>query len=130
MASSESDNTQQGDPPGRWRALTVLGVAMVLSMATWFSASAVLPQLRAHLSLSTTEASWLIIAVQLGFVAGAVVSAFASLADVVAPKRLMFAGSMVAGLANLGLLIAPGSSAAIGFVSSPERRWQVSIHLP
>ncbi len=101
------------DAAGRWRALAVLAAAMVLSMATWFSASAVLPQLRAEWSLSTTAASWLTIAVQLGFVTGAVISAVVNLADTVAPRRLILAGSVVAASANLGLLAASGPAAAI-----------------
>jgi len=91
----------------------VLAVAMVLSMATWFSASAVLPQLRDEWGLSTTAASWLTIAVQLGFVAGAVVSAVANLADIVAPRRLILAGSLVAATANLGLLTVSGAAGAV-----------------
>jgi MFS family permease len=86
---------------------------MVLSMATWFSASAVLPQLRDEWGLSTTAASWLTIAVQLGFVAGAVVSAVANLADIVAPRRLILAGSLVAATANLGLLTVSGAAGAV-----------------
>ena len=91
----------------------MLAVAMVLSMATWFSASAVLPQLRHEWGLSTTAASWLTIAVQLGFVAGAVVSAVANLADIVAPRRLILAGSLVAATANLGLLAVSGATGAV-----------------
>ena len=91
----------------------MLAVAMVLSMATWFSASAVLPQLRDEWGLSTTAASWLTIAVQLGFVAGAVVSAVANLADIVAPRRLILAGSLVAATANLGLLTVSGGAGAV-----------------
>ena len=91
----------------------MLAVAMVLSMATWFSASAVLPQLRDEWGLSTTAASWLTIAVQLGFVAGAVVSAVANLADIVAPRRLILAGSLVAATANLGLLTVSGAAGAV-----------------
>ncbi len=101
------------DPPGRWRALAVLAVAMVMSMATWFSASAVLPQLRDQWGLSTTAASWLTIAVQLGFVVGAVASALLNLADIVAPRRLILAGSLAAAAANLGLLLASGAGIAI-----------------
>lgn len=105
--------TRAGDPPGRWLALAVLATAMVMSMATWFSASAVLPQLREQWGLSTTAASWLTIAVQLGFVVGAVASAVLNLADIVAPRRLILAGSLVAAVANLGLLVATGPVSAI-----------------
>ena len=57
----------------RWRALALLAVTLVLSMTTWFSASAVIPQLREEWDLSATAAAWLTIAVQVCFVCGAVV---------------------------------------------------------
>ena len=72
---------------GRWRALTLLAVALVLSMTTWFSASAVVPQLRGEWGLSDGAAAWLTIAVQLGFVCGALVSSLLNLSDVASPKR-------------------------------------------
>ena len=53
-------------------------------MATWFSATAVIPQLRASGALAGA-ASWLTIAVQLGFVAGALVSLVLNVGDVIAP---------------------------------------------
>jgi len=55
----------------RRAALALLALALILAMTTWFSASAVIPQLRAEWHLSSTAASWLTIAVQLGFVTGA-----------------------------------------------------------
>ena len=81
---------------------------MVLSMTTWFSASAVLPQLRSEWELSTATASWLTISVQLGFVAGALVSATLNLADLIAPRRLILVGATGAAAANLVLLAARG----------------------
>ncbi len=101
------------DPPGRWAALARLATAMILSMTTWFSASAVLPQLRDRWDLSTNTGSWLTIAVQLGFVVGAVASAATNLADLLAPRRLMLLGSLGAAAANLGLLVAGGAGEAI-----------------
>jgi MFS family permease len=97
-----------GEPTRRWRQLAVLAVSMVLSMTTWFSASAVLPQLRAEWDLSTATASWLTISVQLGFVAGALGSATLNLADLIAPRRLILAGSVGAAGANALLLAADG----------------------
>lgn len=86
---------------------------MVLSMTTWFSASAVLPQLRDEWGLSTTASSWLTIAVQLGFVGGALASATFNLADLVAPRRLILVGATGAALSNLLLLAADGPMMAI-----------------
>ena len=101
------------EPRGRWAALAVLASAMVLSMATWFSASAVLPQLRPIWRLSTGTASWLTIAVQLGFVGGAVTSAALNLADVIEARRLILIGAIGAAFANFGLVFASGASGAI-----------------
>jgi MFS family permease len=95
------------------RALAWLSVALVLGMSTWFSASAVVPQLEALWDLSATAKAWLTIAVQLGFVTGAVVSATLNLADVLAPRSIILIGAAAAGLANLGLLAAGGAITAI-----------------
>jgi MFS family permease len=99
--------------PGRYRALTVLAAAMVLAMAPWFSASAVIPQLRDDWGLSTGAASLLTIAVQMGFVTGAVISAGLNLADTVPPRRLILYGTLGAALANAGLVLADGPELAV-----------------
>ncbi|RLE26407.1 MAG: MFS transporter [Actinobacteria bacterium] len=115
MSTPQPISTTQDtpDPDGRWQALAVLGTAMVLSMATWFSASAILPALRQQWGLSVSAASWLTIAVQLGFVAGALVSAFFGLADTIRPRTMIFAGTLIAAAANAGLLFVSGSAGAI-----------------
>jgi len=84
----------------RWRALALLALAMVLSMSTWFSASAVLPALRERWSLGSVESSLLTIAVQIGFVAGALVSAITNLSDIVPARRVFFVASLGAAAAN------------------------------
>lgn len=95
------------DPaPGRWRALLLLALAVVLAMSPWFSAAAVLPQLRALWGWSAAQGAWLTLAVQLGFVLGALISAALGLADRFPPQRLVLFGALGAGLANAGLLLA------------------------
>ncbi|CAN5255770.1 MFS transporter [soil metagenome] len=101
------------DPRGRWRALAILGAAVLLAMTTWFSASAVLPELAALWALSASAGAWLTIAVQLGFVAGAVASAALTLPDLVPPRRLVLLGALGAAAANLLLLFAEGPAQAI-----------------
>ena len=101
------------DPAGATAQLAVLAVAMVLAMSTWFAAAAVLTELRDEFGLSRTEGSWLTIAVQLGFVAGAVGAAVANLPDLVSPRRLMLVGAIIAAAANLTLLVAPDLPAAM-----------------
>ena len=86
------------------RSLVLLAVALVLSMSTWFSASAALPQLREEWSIGNTASAWLTIAVQLGFVAGALFSSVVNLADVRSARLVIVGGSLGAAAANLGLL--------------------------
>lgn len=100
------------DPEGRWRALALLAFAAFLEMTTWFSASAVLPQLRAAWGVSPEAGAWLTISVQLGFVAGALVSAVLNLADIISPRRLMLYGGAGAAAFNLALLASHGLSSA------------------
>ncbi|HZF58853.1 MAG TPA: MFS transporter [Rubrobacter sp.] len=98
---------------GRWYALALLALTLVLSMTTWLSASAVIPQLRAEWGLSDNAAAWLTIAVQLGFVCGALVSSLVNLSDVVSPRHVILGGSMGAALANVSLEIAGGAAAGV-----------------
>jgi len=91
----------------------LLAVALVLSMSTWFSASSVLPQLPAEWQLGTTAGAWLTIAVQLGFVAGALFSSLVNLADVRSARLVIVGGSFGAAAANLGLLAASGAGSAM-----------------
>ncbi|MFC7165455.1 MFS transporter [Halospeciosus flavus] len=80
------------------RALLVVAVAELLAMSLWFSATAAAPELAAAWGLSANETAWLTIAVQVGFVAGALLSSALTLSDVV-PPRYLFAASAVAGAA-------------------------------
>jgi len=98
---------------GRWRALALLAATLVLSMSTWFSASAVIPQLRVQWDLSDSAAAWLTIAVQLGFVCGALASSLLNLSDVVSPRHVILGGAIGAATANGLLVIASGATAGI-----------------
>jgi MFS family permease len=94
-----------GDPAGRWRALLVVGVGLLLAMAPWFSASAVAPTLRVAWGLSPVDVAWLTVAVQVGFAAGAIGLAASGAPDVVRPERLFAVGASIAALANLWLAL-------------------------
>jgi ATPase subunit of ABC transporter with duplicated ATPase domains len=63
-------------------------VASLLGMSVWFSVSAVAPAMQRHLQLAPAEVAWLTMAVQLGFVLGALGSALLNLADRAAPRVL------------------------------------------
>ncbi|WP_082398824.1 MULTISPECIES: MFS transporter [unclassified Pseudonocardia] len=92
-----------GAPTGTGQRALV-AVVQVLGLAVWFSASAVLPELRAEWGIGTTAGVWLTCSVQLGFAAGAVVSSVLTLADRVRPERLLAGGAAAA--AGCTLLLA------------------------
>jgi MFS family permease len=97
----------------RGRALGILAVALLFGMSPWFSATAVIPQLRGEWELSSNAAAWLTIAVQLGFVAGALLSSVGNVADVLPPRLVILVGSAGAAAANLAITAADGPRAAI-----------------
>lgn len=99
--------------PGRWRALALICASVVLAMTPWFSATAILPELTLRWQMDAGSASWLTIAVQLGFVTGALGLAITGLADRIPMRRLIGWSACLAGLSNLLLLIAPGPISAV-----------------
>ena len=100
-------------PDRRWRMLTFLALTLVFAMSTWFSASAVIPQLRDAWPLSPNSAAWLTIAVQLGFVAGAIISSLFNISDVIPPRHVIMGGAIGAAGANALLLLANGPQAGV-----------------
>ena len=71
-------------------------------MSLWFSGSAVVPALTKEWHLSSSAAGWLTLSVQLGFVAGTLLSAIFNLPDVISPRHLFtltaIAGAIVNGI--------------------------------
>jgi MFS family permease len=94
-------------------ALLRVSLAAVLANSTWFSATAVIPALERDWNLDPSGAAWLVVAVQLGFIAGNVGSALLNLADRIAPPRLIGTAAITAAAANAGLLGAGGLAAAL-----------------
>ncbi len=83
-------------------------------MSLWFSASAVVPSLRAALVISTAQESLFTSSVQAGFVVGTLVSASLMLADRVELRRLFLCCGLVASAANASLLLVdPNSTSAL-----------------
>jgi MFS family permease len=78
------------------RQLGLIAAVQVLALACWFAASAVAPALREEWGVSSLAAALLTVAVQLGFVAGAVTSAALNVADRVPAHRLAAVSALVA----------------------------------
>ena len=68
--------------------LALLAIAELLGMSLWFSGSAVVPALTKEWNLNGEAVSWLTLSVQLGFVAGTLLSAFFNLPDIISPRHL------------------------------------------
>ncbi|HKR65254.1 MAG TPA: MFS transporter [Thermoanaerobaculia bacterium] len=72
----------------RFRALALVALALLFAMGLWFGVSAVAPQIAREWHLSETQTAWLTLAVQLGFVAGTLLSAILNLPDVLRVRHL------------------------------------------
>ncbi len=106
-----ADNRSQDG--GKWQMLGWLCLAVVLSLSSWFSATAVAPEMIRDLALGAGAGAWLTNAVQLGFVSGALLSSLVNLPDIVRMNRLAAASAALAGLANAALLLEPGLAGAV-----------------
>jgi hypothetical protein len=71
----------------------LIALVQVLAMGVWFSASAVVPALARQWHMSAGATAWLTTPVQAGFVAGAIGSAVAGLADRMRPHLLVAGGA-------------------------------------
>ena len=70
-------------------------------MALWFSGSAVVPALTREWQLSPSQISWIAIAVQLGFVAGTLVSATLNLPDIISSRHLFTVSAFLDAAVNV-----------------------------
>lgn len=93
--------------------LAILASAELLAMVPWFSASAVAPTLAQVWSLSAGGAAWLTMSLQLGFVAGAIVSAVLTLSDRWSARRLIAGAAALAAVATAGVAVAPTAAIAL-----------------
>ena len=111
--TSASGSLHRGADASRWRVLALLSIAIVLSLTTWFSATAVTPELKREWHLSPFVLSWLTVGVQIGFVCGALAASLVNLPDIVRLNRLMALSAALAAAANASLLVEPGPIVAI-----------------
>jgi MFS family permease len=94
-------------------AVGLVAASTLLSMSAWFSATFVVPQLEDEWSLGPGGTSLLTIAVQLGFVIGALCSAAFGIADAIPSRRLMCIGGLGAAACNAALLLCDGLAGAL-----------------
>jgi MFS family permease len=112
-SSSPADSSRRSADASRWQVLAILAIAIVLSLTTWFSATAITPELKREWRLSPFELSWLTMGVQIGFVCSALAASLVNLPDIVRLNRLMASSALLAAAANACLLAAHGPVPAI-----------------
>jgi MFS family permease len=88
---------------GAGAPLLLLALAEFLAMSLWFAASAVSPQIAREWHLDPATAAWLTLSVQLGFVAGTLISALLNLPDVFRTRHVFAASALLAAAANLAM---------------------------
>ncbi|RME00502.1 MAG: MFS transporter, partial [Calditrichaeota bacterium] len=89
----------------KWRTVLVLALGECLTMGLWFSASAVTPSLAKVWHLSSGGVAWLTMSVQIGFVAGAFLSAFFNIADIFPARWVIAIGAFVGAVANAAIAV-------------------------
>ena len=94
----------------------LIALVLVLTMATWFTASAAVPAIRAQWDLTSGQSAMLTTSVQLGFVLGALASAMFSLPDRVDASRLVAASAVLAAVATSAMAdLATGLGSGVVF---------------
>ncbi|UCD23150.1 MAG: MFS transporter [Gemmatimonadota bacterium] len=89
--------------PNKWPHLIAISIACLLGMSPWFSATAVVPALMDYWDIGSGEAAWLTMAVQGGFVVGALLSALLNVPDLWEPRRVFAFGALTAALSNAAI---------------------------
>jgi MFS family permease len=98
---------------GKVLSLTALSIAEVLAMAVWFSASAVVPQLKTEWDLSTGQVAWVSMSLQVGFVVGAFASAILNLPDRFSSRTIFAVGAAGAAVLNASVVAVDSYTGAI-----------------
>lgn len=97
------------------RALVIISTSQLLALSLWFSATAVSGQLVEEWNLTDTGRAGLTLAVQIGFVFGAVGLAILNVADIVPSRRLFLITAVIGAAMNLGLLLVTAESTWLAF---------------
>ena len=90
--------TQRAD--GATGALAAIAGAQLLVLTLWFSATAVAPQLEEIWGLSSNQRNWLTLAVQIGFVSGALGLALAGIPDRYPSRTIFLVATLIGVVAN------------------------------
>jgi MFS family permease len=99
------------------RTLIILSIAELMAMSLWFAGTAVLPQLTQIWKSGLGVSAWLTLAVQLGFVVGALLLATFNVADIFHAPRVVAISAVAGALFNAAFAVVADHNitAAISF---------------
>jgi len=98
----------------KFKSIFILLLSQVSALGLWFISSAILPDMLRENDISELRQALLASAVSLGFVVGAIVSAFLGLPDRFDPRKLFAICACIAAFSGMGLLaFVPGSNPSI-----------------
>ena len=92
----------------KWRNLVLLALVQVCAISLWLSATAVVGQLELEWGLDDGQVSWMTMSVQIGFVAGALLSAVLNLADRIQAHVLLGVSALIGAAVNGVIPLAQG----------------------
>jgi MFS family permease len=87
-----------------WGALILISIAELFALSIWFSASAIIPELKEAWGLTSTTSAWVTSAVQIGFIVGALISSFFGIADRYNSRKVFTVAAIIGAILN-GMLI-------------------------
>ena len=90
---------------GRTRSIRLILLCQVLTLAVWFASTAALPSIAVLEPISETQMALMTSVLQVGFVIGALLSAFLNVADRFDPRNLFAASAAVAAVTTAALLV-------------------------
>jgi MFS family permease len=111
-----SDIDSGSSMSGKWPNIFLLALCEVLALSLWFSATAVIPELKSAYDLPDWQASLFSSAVAMGFVVGTMTSAILGLADRIPSKRFFMIAAFIAAIANGLILVIPPTSMTVIFL--------------
>jgi len=93
--------------------LPVIVTAQFFCTSLWFAGNAILPDLVLHLQIPATELVHMTSAVQFGFITGTLMYSILLIADRFAPSPVFFWSSLLAAIANLGIVFSGNGIAQV-----------------
>ncbi|MDJ0815326.1 MAG: MFS transporter [Desulfobacterales bacterium] len=91
------------------RILPIIILSQFSGTSLWFAGNAVLGDLQQQWQLGDAALGYMTSSVQLGFICGTLIFAFFMISDRFSPRNVFFVCSLLGAVANVGILVAPGS---------------------